>query len=343
MALRGIEGWDGYAVGLTGAAFENIFVDKWPGTTGMDQSRIDTDSDRYTSEQTWEPRDPAGGESWVFELTDNPEIIACGLYFKSGLQGYQRDTWWRLLGVNNGSAVHVLVEMSGRDLRIRLNNDATTAATISNIVEPLRWNLIELKAKVHDTTGYWYLYVNGIEVGSQTDIDTKYSTLVVNQIRIYGQDAYNDIGDFYCADEVLGPFHIQGVLPDANGDDSDWTPSGAGANYTHVDEETANESDYVETGATNQDLYNYEDLTGTWDTIFGLQINTRLYLDAAGSETVAVLCLSNVTLDSDNVTVANTTMGSGDENKRVLELDPDTSAAWLSTAIDAAQFGVKFI
>jgi len=351
MALRGIEGWGGYT-GLTYSTFENILRAKWPGSYWMDDSTVSTDSDRSANEDVWRPTD--GGELWILDLLDNPEEIACGVYMKGNYGSDSRNSWGPLFSINNASSEHILIEASTIDLRVKLRNLSTVVATFYSVLEPRRWNLVELKGKVHDTTGYWYLYVNGVLIGSDTGIDTKYSTLNVNQLQFHGSIAWTMLGDSYCCDltggkndDVLGPFHIQGILPNANGDNSDWTPSTANVdNYTMVDDVTANEGDYVESGTpAEKDLYNYEDLTGSWDEIFGLQVNTRLFMDAANSETIAVLCSSNGTEDSANVTANNTTVGDGDEAQfmRILEDDPDTANAWASAAIDSAQFGIEFI
>lgn len=358
MALRCIEGWDGYADLLTGSAFAAIVVDKYssyslyPSSTG-----IETLDDRYTDEKMWGPKNSAEIGMGI-PFADNPEELVCGVYMKNGLgpgnRGATSSGWYKLIQIMAGSQFHILICHNGLDLIVRLVNSSTASATIGNILEPQRWNLIELKAKIHDSTGYWYLYVNGVEVSSGTSLDTKYSTSDVTAIRFYTRGNLSNIGDFYCCDltgstnnDVLGPFHIQGILPDANGDDSDWTPSANASNYTEVNEETANEGNYVESGTANQqDLYNYEDLSGTWDEIFGIQINSRLLLDTAGSETVAIVCSSNGTEDSANFTVTeDTTIGAGDEFQfvRILEDDPDTSNAWEAADIDVAQFGVKFI
>lgn len=350
MALRGIEGWSGYT-GLTYTTFENILRAKWPGSYWMDDSTITTDSDRFPNEDVWRSTD--SDERWIFDLLDNPEEIACGIYLKGNYGSDSRNSFYPLFSINNSSSEHILIEASTIDLRVKLRNLSTVVATFYSVLEPRRWNLVELKGKVHDTTGYWYLYVNGVLVGSDTGIDTKYSTLNVNQVQFHGNLSYSKLGDAYCCDltgsknnDVLGPFHIQGILPDANGDDSDWTPSANADNYTMVNDVTANETTYVESGTpAEQDLYNYEDLSGTWDEIFGIQINTRLFMDSANSETIAVVCSSNSTEDSANFTANNDSVGDGDEAQfmRILEDDPDTSNAWDSADVDSAQFGVKFI
>jgi hypothetical protein len=292
---------------------------------------------------------------WSFATPDNPEEIILGAYIKVsdvGLYGISATGNGSLLMTIHHDNSNVLISLGlvGRGLRIRTQVGLT--ATVGNVLTN-GWNLLELKCKVHDTTGYIYAYVNGLEVYSITGIDTRSSSRVINYVRVYHYLTYQGVGDIYVCDtsgatnnDVLGSFHVQGLLPDANGDNSDWTPSAAADNYTMVNEHAPSEAEYVESGtSTDQDLYNYESLTGTWDTIFGLQMNSRLALDAAGSETVAVSCLSNVTQSDANFTVDETVISTGDEGKyqRILETDPDTAAAWTTSGVNAVQGGAKFI
>jgi len=353
MALRAIEGWDGFGSSVSGSSFSTLIRSKWLGSYYASSSRMMTESERFTDEKLFQPY--SDNQAWLVDLPDNPEEVAAGIYLKNGKLGYSREPTQSVLAISNGSAEHIAVFMSGRDLQVRFNNSSTTGAVlIPNVVEPRQWVLIELKGKVHDTTGYWYLYVNGVLVGSETGRDTKYLTYNVNQVRFWGYDSYEELSDCYVVDltgaqnnDVLGPFHVQGLVPDANGSDTDWTPSGGPPNYQMVWESPASDAEYNESGNSNdKDLYNYEDLDGTWDEIFGVQINTRMLVDAANSsETVAIICESNGTEDSANFTVDNDTVSDGDEAqfRRIIEVDPDTSNAWDANGIDAAQFGVEFI
>jgi len=356
MVLRAIEGWDGYAVGTGPSStptWSTLFAAKW-ASSSTSSGILESHDNRFSGEKVFYPGSGIG--QFVVLLPDEPEELAMGAYVRNRHHAYERNytaKWRPLMSINNGSYEHIQLEMNGRDIRVKVRN-GTLDTTLSNVLEGYdSWNLIELKGKVHDTTGYWYVYVNGVEIGSNTNIDTKYSTFAVNRAYLRNSDYYERYSDWYVCDltgsqnnDVLGAFCVQGLLPDANGDDADWTPSGNGDNYTMVNEETANESIYVESGTTNeQDLYNFEDLSGTWVEIFGLQVNTRAFLDIAGSETVAILCSSNGTEDSANFTANNTSMSTGDEQQfqRIIETDPDTSNAWDANGIDAAQFGVKFI
>lgn len=352
MVLRAIEGCDGSGPSANGTVLGAGFSQKWdvanltPGTTT-------TDSERFSGTIIYPT---AFAAYYDIYINDQPEEIACGLYIKPDeWGGGDRKPNLMIFKCRTSSSstwFHLEVSISSRDILVRRNNGNNSDPIISNVLEPRQWNLIELKTKIHDTTGYWYIYVNGILVGSNIDVDTLYLG-PFNRFRFGLSDRYASYGDAYLLDltgaqnnNVLGSFHIQGTFPDANGANSDWTPSANVDHYTLVNEAPPDEADYVESNtADEQDLYNYEDLTGTWDEIFGIQMNTRLFLDSAGSETASIICDSNGTEDSANFTVDSTTIGNAGELafQRIIELDPDTSNAWDTAGIDAAQFGIKFI
>lgn len=351
MVLRAIEGCDGYGSSANDAIVSAGFSQKWD-VASLNNGSTTTDSERYSGTILFST---GAGSYYDVYINDAPEEIACGFYIKPTYSSIFRKPDIIVFQCKTSSSTtwfHIEVKISSRDILIRRQNGNNPEPIITNVLEPNQWNLIEFKTKIHDTTGYWYLYVNGILVGSNTDVDTQYLG-PFNRFRFGLSDSYVSYGDSYLLDltgaqnnDVLGSFHIQGIFPNANGANSDWTPSSAVDNYTLVNEAPPDEVDYVESNTTDeQDLYNYEDLMGTWDEIFGIQMSTRVFLDSAGSETAGIICDSNGTEDSANFTVDSTTIGNAGERafQRIIELDPDTSNAWDTAGIDAAQFGIKFI
>jgi hypothetical protein len=342
-------------MGPDGTSVSGFLPQKWSnGSTGS--GVINVISDRYTNERVEEVN---GAGRWGLATPDLPEEIIIGAYINFpplGSLGLDNSgTGTPIMGAFDYQSGDyrglVALYLAGRGLKINSYQKGTYI--VSNVLNT-GWNLVELKCKVHVTTGYIYLYVNGVEVFSITGIDTRFGGYNIRYAQVYhSYAAWLGVGDIYVCDtsgstnnDVLGPFHVQGILPDANGDSSDWTPSAVVDNYTVVNEDLPSEADYVESGtSTDQDLYNYEPLTGTWDSIFGLQMNSRLLLDVPGSEDVAVSCLSNVTQSDETFAITDSTMGTGDEElaRRILETDPDTAVAWTQSGVDAIQGGVKFI
>jgi hypothetical protein len=149
---------------------------------------------------------------------------------------------------------------------------------------------------------------------------------------MYVLDGTGPMSDF------LGNRAVRAMRSDGAGDDSDWTPS-AGSNYQNVDEvELDEDATFNETSTpAHQDLFTYDDVSGV-SSIDGIMINTESRV-TTGSMDLQTVCKSGSTVDLDSAeTITSQTYVS---TQYVLEEDPDASAAWTPTTLNAAQFGVK--
>lgn len=213
------------------------------------------------------------------------------------------------------------------------------------------WYYIELKVVCNDS-GSYELRVDGSNVLSASGVDTKagsnnYHTTFRCISPNTGSAQRVKIDDLYCLDgsgslnnNFLGNMKVVILLPNANGDSSQFAPS-SGDNYACVDETICNDdTDYVEDDTSAQkDLYNYEALSGNPPVIAGIQINTDCRETDANSFSLITPCKSGSTENDD--TAQTVTSSTYITKRRILETDPNTSAAWTKTAIDAVQFGVK--
>lgn len=208
------------------------------------------------------------------------------------------------------------------------------------------WGHIELKVKVHDTTGTVEFRINGVAKISLTGQDTKVGTNAYHDhVRFLG--AW-EIDDIYILDstgtvnnDFLGNMKVLGILPTAEGDNIDFTPSTGTNNAAMVDENpTDDDTSFVEaSGGGSKDLYQYGDVSGVGDLIAGVQINTDVKETDATTFDLVTVCKSGTT-ESDNVA---SPIGSTNyvTKTRIVELDPNTAAAWTAAGVNAAQFGIK--
>lgn len=220
MVLRAIEGCDGSGSSANGTVLDAGFSQKWdsaylnPGTTT-------TDSERFSGTIIYPT---AYNAYYDVYINDEPEEIACGLYIKPNKWSPARKPNFVIFKCRTSSSstwFHLEVSISSRDILVR-RNGGQSDPIISNVLEPYQWNLIELKTKIHATTGYWYIYVNGILVGSETNVDTLYLG-PFDRFRFVLSSRFASYGDAYLLDltgaqnnDVLGSFHIQGIFPSAN-------------------------------------------------------------------------------------------------------------------------------
>ena len=219
------------------------------------------------------------------------------------------------------------------------------------------WYYIEVDFQPHDTTGLFIVRINGVVESAlnKSNIDTlnnnnSYVGIVLGGSRCDAVDVTLNYDDFYLLDtagsinnDLLGDRAVQTIIPNGNGNSSQMVGSDADSvdNYLHVDEGTAGPDDdtsYVQSATSgNKDTYAYSNLSGA-ASVNGVVIKTvGKKVDAGAADGKAVARSSTTEADSaalgfsTNYTIKNF----------VRETDPNTSAAWAPSAVDAAEFGVK--
>jgi len=210
------------------------------------------------------------------------------------------------------------------------------------------WYYIEFQVTCNNTTGSYELRVNGTTVLSDSGIDTQPGANAYHtRFSLNGGVMQPYFDDLYFLDstgsqntDFLGNSRVEAIYPDGDSGTIEWTPSTGNTNYNLIDEATCDDdTEYVEDSTTNHtDLYDYGALQDITGSIFGLQINTQARITDASPYSLITPCHSGST-DSDNS--AQSLSASYTAIRRIMELDPDTAAAWISSGVDAAQFGVK--
>lgn len=216
-------------------------------------------------------------------------------------------------------------------------------------LRPSAWYYIEFKVYCHDTAGTAEVHVNGLEVLNLTGKDTlSLASTDIGRIEISAPRAALDavaagmLDDLYIQSggSFLGPNKVEVLRPTSDTVTIDWTPSTGTDHFALVDENPVNSSDYVASTTTNNaDLYNIADLSVITDNIVGVQLGGAGCLDVAGTENLLLSCNSNGTGDDGSAFPLTGT--SVLVYNRILETDPNTSAAWTISAVNALTAGVK--
>ncbi len=246
-----------------------------------------------------------------------------------------------LLAFREGASLGMNVRLlTSGEYQVRLGTSAL--ATTSGEARLDAWHYIEFKVVTHGSSGSYELRIGGSTVLSDSGIDTMIgSNAWHDTVRFHSASSLMLIDDIYIDDSTLhGDHRVVTLLPDAAGDDADFTPS-SGNNYQAVDESAHNsDSDYVESSTTDhQDLHGVP-APSDIGTIVGIQhvviarktdvtnFDIKLVTKSGSTESVD----SAQTVDSSSYTA----------KRRILEDDPDTSAAWAdASAVGAAQFGYR--
>lgn len=251
-----------------------------------------------------------------------------------------------------------LLDSGTAQLTLRINSDGTinVCRSTSTILETTAValtadadNYLEFKVTVHDTTGSYELRLNGVDIASDTNVDTKHTANAhVNGLLLGPTGGLSvktwKFDDFYILDtsgpspnnDFLGDVRIDAVYPTADGNYTAWTPSAGTDHYALVDESTPNETDYVSSStAAEMDSYvmgNPPSLSS--EIIYGVQVSVAALKDDAGSRSIKVGVRSGIT---DSVSGSQALTTSQAYYSHILGVDPNTSAAWTPEAVNAME------
>ena len=265
-----------------------------------------------------------------------------------------------LLALADGGTpqLSLMLDDNGR-LALRFGNafNPPTLGTGTTVIAYNTWNYVELSATINNTTGSYEVRLNGVTEMSATGIDTQ-STANASADRVYvGQvsglfgmsgfitGAFDDV--YICDGQgsapwntFLGDVRIQALMPTADGDLSQLTPSTGTAHYALVDEVPPNDdTDYVSSAnAGDTDLFQLGDVAAVSGSILGLQVLAYARKDDAGTRTLAPV------LKTGGVEHDGTAVGLGTSYtylRQLWETNPGTGLPWTIADVNALQAGVK--
>lgn len=234
----------------------------------------------------------------------------------------------------------------------------TSGTLISNFtaIPYHSWTYIEVKAKLHDSTGTWEVRYNGNVIGSGSSVDTKNGGTKTTFDTVYigfGGDGNDQckIDDIYVcnnAGSVNNDFHgdcrIEALYPNGNGTSSQFTGSDGNStdNYLLVDEAGApGTADYVQDNvAGHRDTYALANLTTTTGTVYGVQGVHYVAKSDAGTVSVKPAILSSSSLAYGSTLSPGTTYAG---LTQLAETDPATATAWTISGVNAAECGVEIV
>lgn len=237
----------------------------------------------------------------------------------------------------------------------RGTTNLTDGESILNIT-PNTWYYIEFKAQISDSidADSCIVRVNGVEwINVATSQDTKVTANATSDVIRFpasetGRSFYYD--DLYICDDsgsknndFLGDVKVVALFPDGNGNSSDFDGSDGNQvdNFEMVDEVTPDDdTTYIESSTVGHiDLHTFDDLPETPDTIFGVQLNTLVKKDDAGTRTIrAVARPTSVDKFGTGKSPSN---GSYRGEQEIWEDDPQATAAWTESTLNATEFGIE--
>jgi len=233
------------------------------------------------------------------------------------------------------------------------------SATSAGVFPANAWTYVEAKVKMHDTTGTVEVRLNGSSspVLNLTGQDTKNAgtATTFDTFAFFGPSGETTrIDDFYWCNNLgsvnndfLGDKKVVTLMPNGDGATTQFSLSTGASHYQLVDEKPRNTTDYVfDTVTTHIDLFDFENLPAGSQNVSAVQI--ELYANKSDAGTTMnfqrAARSGGTNYFGNSIALGTTFVYLTDAGTNlILETDPNTSAAWATSAVDSAQFGVKLI
>lgn len=247
----------------------------------------------------------------------------------------------------------VYVTSAGTIKAYRWTESGVLLGTSAAVISPAAFYYIEVKAKIHSSTGTIDVHVNGISVLSLSGVNTQNSGNATADSVGFGNGTGGlvdmDYDDLYICDstgsannDFLGDIRIDATFPNAEGSTIEWTPSTGTDNSALVSDNPSNDdSNYDSSSTPGQiDFYDFPNITPTSGTVYGVVLQMTVRKDDAGSRTFRGKIFQGSTEYDGSTVGAGDTYGIFSE---IHEEDPDTSSPWTISGVNAAQFGLELV
>lgn len=147
-------------------------------------------------------------------------------------------------------------------------------------------------------------------------------------------------------DFMAEPAVVLGALPDADGNQSDWTPSSGSDHFALVDDPANSTSDTDQVVAQvigDIDLFTYSDFAAihtSGTAVIGTQVVSTAAMDASGSRTLRVRVRENsLEASGDNFVLSDLIVRSF---RQMFDQNPtDTPETWTKATLEATEFGIE--
>jgi catechol 2,3-dioxygenase-like lactoylglutathione lyase family enzyme len=246
-----------------------------------------------------------------------------------------------------GSLQNKVNTVSGGEISVTRGTTVLGTSTGAGLVGTV-YSYIEVKIFLHASAGTVDVWVEGQNVLSLTSQNTlNTSTAEINLLGMSGANTtHNQFDDLYILDDSgsdntseLGPVFVETLVPDADGNVNDFTPS-TGFNWENVDDIAPDDQDgtYNHSGtATDQELYGFAALAGNIGVVYAVEASALIRKEDAGFREIRHVARSNVT----EVEGPNKVFGTNYKNiTHIFEKDPDGDVVWDEASVNAAQFGI---
>jgi hypothetical protein len=351
MALIFCDGFDHYAP--VGTNVDNFIGKKWDVINLHSSGYNEVRAGRRLNSKSLELNCGSITRLYTRKLFDLKETLIVGFAFKN-LAGFVP------LENYNGIRFYPHFYLKIDDLfKIHLTY-TQYASTLFYTSDPLsisvdQWHFIEFKVTIGNP-GVFIVKLDETEVINETGlnlINSSYtSTIGCTGFELAGFSTSISLlyyfDDLYICDttgtennDFLGDVRIDTILPNADGNSSEFTPS-AGFNYECVDDTEINETDYVESNIPDtKDLYQFPDIENTNTKILAVVQNIICKKSDASSDRKLLPVNRYSSIDTE-IGTGEAINGVDYKNIQVImEQNPTLNVNWIESHVNNSEFGFK--
>ncbi len=289
---------------------------------------------------------------------DKTYVIGCWVHIQSTtIEGL--DVFTVLDSLSGSGENHIGIRIiDNTDLLLFRDPSGVQIARVNDIIIPGAWHFIEMKCLVDSSAGLAEVRVDGITHINLTSIDTQNFSSTVKGVQfgkmsLFGSAVTNTGQDFVALDDIY-VLKTEGGAPDdflgvktrikshpPEGDNvADWTTSTGTVHHTLVDENGADDTDYVETSTdTDRDEFDLTNMIEAEATIYAVKIEAEATDEGDTNNTLDVEVESGGSRSQTSSTVS-------DPNDTVYNhyaaVDPQGGGAWTLTRVNAMRAGIEF-
>ena len=289
----------------------------------------------------------AGAGGYLTKTLDAQATWIAGIAFKPASLGNGR-----IFVFTDGASTQVDIRLKS-DGNFQATRNGTLLGTTTVPISAGVYCYLEMKVKIHSSTGTVDLHVNGVSVLSLSAQNTQVTGNATANGFYFGNpdnaissplfdDLYVCDGQGSVNNTFLGDCRVDAFLPTGNGSNSHFTNSAGNStnNYTYVNEALQDGDTTYVADATVGDIDSYAitGITYTPSSIFGVQTNLIAKKDDVGARQIAPLLYRSATAYPGTGVALSTSYL---DLMQIYENDPATSAAWTKTNFNATEFGEK--
>jgi hypothetical protein len=336
------EGFDMYNGNAANTGVRALWTTNDPGGAGLGMS-----GGRFGGQALNIFGSVAGGNNWAYRNFD-PAGATTSLSFGVALSTSSLtagDRLWQIDNLSNNPCCSFGFTSAGVVYCASGSFGSTLCSSAAGALLISTWAYLEAELVLNASTGSVNLYLNGALIASATGVNTLASGGAGAFVRAWGRTqvsgASTQFDDVYVygAATRLGECRVETLRP--TGDNSAvWTPNSGANNYSRVNEATVDgNTSYVQTASTNvRDLYANGTLSSTPASIFAVNVVSFAEKTDATTRQLYNSVRSGST-DSDGS--AFNLAASYGRLDRILQTDPNTSAAWSALGVNNLLYGPK--